>query len=119
VIFNENSFSFHNQQLSSVSATPLINSNCPLTIIPSSNYTNDQNTPTSSTSPTTAPATPISSPHHTPSTKHPMITRQQTNNLKPKQFKDHHVYISTESNEFELTCYTQAAKHDHWRQAWL
>jgi hypothetical protein len=75
VILNENSFPFHNQQLSSISATPLINSNCPFTIIPSSNY-NDQNTPTSSTSSTIALATPISSPHHTPPTKHPMVTRQ-------------------------------------------
>jgi hypothetical protein len=117
VIFNENSFPFHNQQLSSVSATPPINSNCQLNIIPSSNYTNDQNTHTSSISPTTAPATPISSIHHTPPTKHLMVTRQQTNNLKPKQFKDHHVYITTESNEFKLTCYTQAVKHDLWRPA--
>ncbi|KAJ1698573.1 hypothetical protein LUZ63_007085 [Rhynchospora breviuscula] len=54
---------------------------------------------------------------------HHMQTRQKTKAIKPKNYANYHVYTATRypvqppTDEIEPTCYTQASKHSHWRQA--
>jgi hypothetical protein len=46
------------------------------------------------------------------------MSKQKIKPLKPKSFPNHHIYNTTiESVDIEPTCYTQAIKYSHWRQA--
>jgi hypothetical protein len=51
-----------------------------------------------------------------------MLTRQKTNSLKSKSFPTHQLYTSSHLSaltdlDSEPTCFSQASKHAHWRQA--
>ncbi|KAJ4779344.1 polyprotein [Rhynchospora pubera] len=72
------------------------------------------------TNPTTS-QTPIRIPESQPSAiSHHMLTRSKTNNLKPKKYPNHQAHtVSTQYNSdyVEPTCYSQAVKSKHWREA--
>jgi hypothetical protein len=125
VLFDENDFPFQlsTPSTTDTSSTPIQFSN-QLTVLPSSITSTSTSSPPSLLSPQSLdhsfhlqqPEPPILLPQHT----HKMLTRTQTKSLKPKTYPDYHLYSltsTTNANNIEPTCYTQAVKILVWRQA--
>jgi Reverse transcriptase (RNA-dependent DNA polymerase)/gag-polypeptide of LTR copia-type/GAG-pre-integrase domain len=121
VKFNEIYFPFAHITPNSSTLSGSHNST-PLTILPF--YPLPSPSPLSPLTESSAPST-----HHSPTAvqtslpAHSMVTRSQTNSLRPKRFPHHQLYTTTKALtsssdiEVEPSCYTQAVKSAQWRQA--